>query len=587
MGIKKCVNKIALDGSVVEKYASAMDAAKSNGLSKAQITRCCSNNKKVINGFKYEYTGEISNRKERSTGDFKCPYCHLSFQSYISLARHATRSHKKTPEELLADYKYGGVRPTCKCGCGRETMIDYETKEDDGIIKFRDFVRGHQSRVKNNWGHNDKAKEKSASTRREQYKSGERIQWNKGLSYEEAYGHEKAQELSSAISERLFAKIRENKFTISSNLEGIFEKEFLDSVGIDYERQLYLKDIKQYCDFFIPSRNTVIEVDGTFWHADPRFYPHGPSYDVQKLKKEKDIVKDNFLKEKNISILRFWENDINNDKKSVKEKIYRSLKPQESLDEFVKSLGVESSLHFLIVDLEADNEHCHASDYFLELRRAGNILIYEDEWRDKHEIVESRIKNLLSVTPNKIYARKCQIREVSYLESKEFLEHNHLQGNSSNGKIRLGLYFNDELVSLMTFCSLRKNLGQQHKDGEFELLRFCNKCGCTVVGGASKLFKTFIERYTPSRVISYSDKRWGCGAVYYALGMDLTHTSSPSYYYVIQRKRYNRFGFRKDKLIKEGFDESMSEHEIMESRGIHRIYDCGADVFELKISQPS
>ena len=37
----------------------------------------------------------------------------------------------------------------------------------------------------------------------------------------------------------------------------------------------------------------------------------------------------------------------------------------------------------------------------------------------------------------------------------------------------------------------------------------------------------------------------------------------------------HRFNFRKDKLIKEGFDSNKTEHEIMLERRIYRIYDSG------------
>ena len=92
------------------------------------------------------------------------------------------------------------------------------------------------------------------------------------------------------------------------------------------------------------------------------------------------------------------------------------------------------------------------------------IHIFEDEWLFKKEIVKSRLLNLIGKTPNKIYARKCEIKEISSKDSVKFLEENHIQGNV-NSKIRIGLFYNDELVSLMTFGSLRKNLGPDSKGG--------------------------------------------------------------------------------------------------------------------------
>ena len=45
-------------------------------------------------------------------------------------------------------------------------------------------------------------------------------------------------------------------------------------------------------------------------------------------------------------------------------------------------------------------------------------------------------------------------------------------------------------------------------------------------------------------------------------------------------ERLNRFRFRKSLLVKEGFDESKSEHDIMSERGFFRIYDCGTMVWK-------
>jgi hypothetical protein len=118
-------------------------------------------------------------------------------------------------------------------------------------------------------------------------------------------------------------------------------------------------------------------------------------------------------------------------------------------------------------------------------------------------------------------------------------------------------------------------MGGKDKDGYWELVRFCNKINTSVVGGASKLFKHFIKNYDPINIVSYSDKRWSTGGLYDKLGFIHDHDSKPNYYYVINNERKNRFGFRKDKLIKEGFDKNKSEHEIMLERKIYRIYDCG------------
>ena len=207
------------------------------------------------------------------------------------------------------------------------------------------------------------------------------------------------------------------------------------------------------------------------------------------------------------------------------------------------------------------------------------IHIYEDEWVDKEPIVKSMISNILGKTERRIFARNCEVKKVSDMVKKSFLDENHIQGNVVS-RINYGLFHNDELVALMCFGKQRVNLGKKHiDDGEYELLRFCNKKNTNVVGGASRLFKHFVVDYNPKVILSYCDRRWSVGGMYEKLGFTFSHASQPNYYYVIGKKRYNRFKFRKSELIKEGYDEKLSEKDIMENRGINRIYDCGSYVY--------
>jgi hypothetical protein len=105
--------------------------------------------------------------------------------------------------------------------------------------------------------------------------------------------------------------------------------------------------------------------------------------------------------------------------------------------------------------------------------------------------------------------------------------------------------------------------------------RFSNKTFTNVIGGASKLFKFFLEKYKPNKIISYSDIRYFDGSLYKKLGFNEKSKSKPNYSYVINDKRYYRFNFRKSILVKQGFDPNKTEKEIMFERKIYRIYDCG------------
>ena len=74
------------------------------------------------------------------------------------------------------------------------------------------------------------------------------------------------------------------------------------------------------------------------------------------------------------------------------------------------------------------------------------------DWDDKEKII-----NILK-SKNKISAKKCSIKEISKQEANEFLDKYHLQGSCKGNDINIGLYYNEELISLMTSakCEVEK-----------------------------------------------------------------------------------------------------------------------------------
>jgi hypothetical protein len=209
------------------------------------------------------------------------------------------------------------------------------------------------------------------------------------------------------------------------------------------------------------------------------------------------------------------------------------------------------------------------------------VQIFEDSWRLKKNLVKNRIINTIGLS-NKIWARKCHVRVVTDNKIvREFINSSHIQGYIGSS-IKLGLFLDDEMVAIMTFGSLRTNLGQKGKEGSYELLRFCNKFGVNVVGGASKLFKYFLKFYKPKSVISYADKCWSYSSncLYTKIGMTKVHDSDPSYFYIIGTKRKGRYAYRKDVVLKAGFDgKYVGEHTGMLSMDIYRIFDVGTSKF--------
>lgn len=211
------------------------------------------------------------------------------------------------------------------------------------------------------------------------------------------------------------------------------------------------------------------------------------------------------------------------------------------------------------------------------------LSIYEDEFDQKQKFWLNKILYMTgNISLKKIHARKCEIRELDNVT--DFLNSHHLQG-SNTSKYKFGLFYENELVSCMTFSNTRDN-----KSGVIDLSRFCNHSDYIVSGGASKLLNYFIKKYGSKykSIVSFSDNNYSNGNVYKALGFYLNKNLSPDYKYIINGIQYHKSGFRKDRIFKNFvIPEIMidsTEWELMKYLGYDRIWDTGKKKWELKIS---
>lgn len=202
------------------------------------------------------------------------------------------------------------------------------------------------------------------------------------------------------------------------------------------------------------------------------------------------------------------------------------------------------------------------------------ITIFEDEWIERNTQVKNFLKSVIGICDTKIFARKCQIKEVDKKTASNFLEQHHIQGRAPL-KVAFGLFYQDELVGLVT--------GNQHhrKSDEFTLNRLVFKDGVQVIGGASKLLKyllDFTKKAGYKRIVSWSDNRWSEGGVYKKCGFLLEEDLGSDYsYYIGQGKRESKQSNKKSNLLKKGATGSMdnTEKELSLSLGYSRIWDCG------------
>ena len=202
------------------------------------------------------------------------------------------------------------------------------------------------------------------------------------------------------------------------------------------------------------------------------------------------------------------------------------------------------------------------------------ISIWEDQFINKYDIVKSILLNKLGICKDKIYARNCIIKKVKSNIASNFYSINHIQGKCG-ASIHYGLFYNNELVSMMSFG--KRKIGNNEYE-KYELIRYCSKLNTCIIGGASKLFKYFINEYNPKEIISWSNNDISNGNMYKQLGFNICNISN-SYWYISKNfKRYHRTNFNKSNLIKKEIiskDDIRTESQIMKDLGYYKIYDTG------------
>jgi DNA-directed RNA polymerase subunit RPC12/RpoP len=252
--------------------------------------------------------------------------------------------------------------------------------------------------------------------------------------------------------------------------------------------------------------------------------------------------------------------------------------PPKQLDIYISShnLAIEFDGLYWHSELNGINKKHHLDKTNVCEKKGIQLLhIFEDEWIEKQDIVKSIIKIKLGLHEKTLGARECEIKEIKSKEVLDFYFRNHLQGQI-NSSMNLGLFYQNELISCLSFSAPRYN-----KKYNWEITRFANKLNTKIIGGFAKLFKYFLSNYDGS-IITYSDRRYFDGAIYKSNGFMMLKDSPPAYWYIRNQQRFSRVEFQKHKLKDKLpiFDPSLTEWENMQMNGWDRIWDCGNKVFE-------
>lgn len=197
------------------------------------------------------------------------------------------------------------------------------------------------------------------------------------------------------------------------------------------------------------------------------------------------------------------------------------------------------------------NYHLNKSNF---AREKGYNIINVFDWDDKQKIIQ--------ILKNKsiIYGKNTIVKLVNKEIADEFLNKYNLYNKCNDSIINLGLYYNDNLVSIMTFGKLKYN-----KNYQYELLRYCSSK--LVIGGAEKLFSYFIKIYKPNKVFTYIDLSKFSDNLVKKLGFSYKETIEPN---------INWYNMNSSTL----YIDINSNNKFLIDNGYLPIYDCGQAIFE-------
>ncbi len=306
----------------------------------------------------------------------------------------------------------------------------------------------------------------------------------------------------------------------------------------DYSKSVYIKASKKI--------KIICPIHGEFWQiADAHLTGKGCRLCVHQISKGEQEIVDWLI---SLGI-------------KIKTNNRTIIKPYE-IDIYLPAykIGIEYNGIYWHCEKQGKDQFYHKNKTQLAIEKGIRLLqFWDNEWRDKQEIVKSIILNTLNKTPIKLYARKLLLKSVISPDARKFCDQNHIHG-FRGGSFYLGLYQTNELQALMI----------TNKNGE--MVRFVTKINTVVIGGFSRLLKHSPITY------SFVDARLFTGKSYTNQGFDCIKWTKPNYFYTQNYSLLeSRQKYQKHKLPNKlsNYDPNKTEVENMFQNGWDRLWDCG------------
>jgi very-short-patch-repair endonuclease len=220
---------------------------------------------------------------------------------------------------------------------------------------------------------------------------------------------------------------------------------------------------------------------------------------------------------------------------------------------------------------EFDRQKCIAKAALAEQKGIRLLQFFEHEVKGKQDVVCSMIHHMIGQS-KRIYARECACTTT---KNGGFFDENHLFGNRPASH-QFSLTLNNTIL-----CSISLS---RHPKYDYEIIRFANKIGHSVVGGFSRLLAQAIKKLEPSTIFTYTDRRFGTGHLYARCGFTCKNHTKPNYRYinlntkqVLSRQQCQK---RKlPKILREAFNPAASETANMLENGYGKLWDAGHYIY--------
>jgi very-short-patch-repair endonuclease len=102
--------------------------------------------------------------------------------------------------------------------------------------------------------------------------------------------------------------------------------DMMDELGVEYESQKIIDN--KIFDFYIPSKNVIVEIDGDYFHGNPLIYEEKDLNKMQIRNQRNDSYKEILAKGRGFDLVRVWEYDLKNDYKEQEKRFKKMLKDE-------------------------------------------------------------------------------------------------------------------------------------------------------------------------------------------------------------------------------------------------------------------